>query len=143
MRLGTDEYLSEVQLRTNEDEEYRRLAQDEHESFTLVLLAEPLKGVKEDIVVGFEVDGGQISDIWRGERKTEFVLSGPYGVWVDILRGVLGPTRAFLMRKLRVRGSMMRLLRTSDSTIRWVEILRTIPTEFEGDYGRHNFLGKG
>ncbi len=70
------------------------------------------------------------------------MLSGPYGVWVDILRGVLGPTKAFLMRKLRVRGSMMRLLKTSDSTMRWLEILRTIRTEFEGEYERHNLSGE-
>ncbi len=143
MRLGGKEYLEEVQSRTNEDGEYRRLAQDEHESYTMVLLGEPKKGVPEDVVVGFQVDGGEIAEIWSGERKTDFVLSGRYGIWVDILRGKLGPTRAFLTRKLRVRGSMMRLLKTSDSTMRWVEILRSIPTEFEGDYAKHNIIGKG
>ncbi len=141
MRLGSEEYLEEVQRRTNEDEEYGRLAKDEHDSYTMILLAEPGKGVKEDLVVGFQVEGGRIADIWSGDRNTDLVLSGTYGVWVDILRGALGPTRAFLMRKLRVRGGMMRLLRTSDSTMRWVEILRTIPTEFEGEYEQYNLSG--
>ncbi len=143
MKLGSEEYLREVQRRTNEDEEYRRLARDEHESYTLILLEEPNRGVLGHVLVGFQVDGGELVDIWSGERKTDFVLSGRYGTWVDILRGKLGPTRAFLMRKLRVRGSMMRLLKTSDSTMRWVEILRTIPTEFEGDYAKHDLVGAG
>ncbi len=142
MRFGSEEFLQEVQFRTNRDEEYRRLAEKERDSYTLVLLAEPTVGVMEDISVGFQVDSGQITDIWRGERKTSLVLSGPYGVWVDILRGALGPTKAFLMRKLRVRGSMMRLLKTSDSTMRWLEVLRTIPTEFEGEYERYNLSGE-
>ncbi len=141
MKLGSPEYLEEVQRRTNADEEYRRLAADERDSYTLVIQAEPDKGVHEDLVVGFRVDGGQITEIWQGERPTDFTLSGPYGVWVDILRGKLGPNRAFTMRKLKVRGNFLKLLRGADSTNRWVQILQTIPTEFEGEYVQYNLPG--
>ncbi len=55
MRLGSEEYLRELQRRTNRDEEYRRLAEKEHDSYTLVLLAEPARGVLEDISVGWIV----------------------------------------------------------------------------------------
>jgi len=142
MKLGSPEYLTEVQRRTNADEKYRQLAKNEHDSYTLVLEAEPHKGVKERLVIGFRVDGGQITDIWQGERPTDFTLSGPYGVWVDILRGKLGANKAFTMRKLKVRGNFLRLLRGADSTNRWVEILRTIPTEFEGEYAQYNIKGE-
>jgi putative sterol carrier protein len=141
MKLGSPEYLEEVQKRTNADEEYRRLAAEEHDSYTLVIQAEPDKGVHEDLVVGFRVDGGQITEIWQGERPTDFTLSGPYGVWVDILRGKLGPMKAFTMRKLKVRGNFLKLLRGADSTVRWVQILQTIPTEFEGEYAQYNLPG--
>ena len=65
------------------------------------------------------------------------MLSGPYGVWVDILLGKLGASKAFVTRKLKVRGSFLRILQSSDSTMRWLDILRTIPTEFEGSYARN------
>ena len=139
MKLGSPEYLAEVQKRTNADEEYRRLAASEHDSYTLMLQAEPQRGVDEDVVVGFRVEAGEIAEIWQGERPTDFTLLGPYGVWVDILRGELGPNKAFTMRKLKIRGNFLRLLRGADSTIRWVEILRTVPTEFEGEYAPCNF----
>jgi len=141
MKLGSLEYLDEVQKRTNADEKYRRLAAEEHDSYTLVIQAEPQKGVNQDMVVGFRVDAGQITDIWQGERPTDFTLLGPYGVWVDILRGALGPNKAFTMRKLKVRGNFLKLLMGSDSTIRWVQILQTIPTEFEGVYAQYNLPG--
>jgi len=141
MKLGSPEYLEEVKRRTNADEKYRELAKNEHDSYTLVLQAEPDKGVLQDTIVGFKVDGGQITEIWAGERKTDFVLSGPYGVWVDILRGKLSANKAFTMRKLKVRGNFLKLLKGADSTNRWVEILRTIPTEFEGEYARYNLSG--
>ena len=143
MKLGSPEYLEEAKRRSNCDATYCRMTQNEHESYTLVLQAEPKKGIQSNTTLGFQVDHGQIPEIWVGERKTDFLLIGPYGVWVDILRGALNPNKALTMRKLKVRGNLLQLLRTSDSTIRWVEILQMIPTEFEGEYAQYNTGGKG
>jgi hypothetical protein len=46
--------------------------------------------------------------------------------------------KVFIMRKLKVRGNFLKLLRGADSTVRWVQILQTIPTEFEGEYAQYN-----
>jgi len=43
-----------------------------------------------------------------------------------------------MTRKLKVKGNFMKLLKYSDGMLRWVEILRTIPTKFEGQYAQHN-----
>jgi len=134
MRLGGLEFLEEVQKRSNADEKYRELAKGQNESYTLVLEAEPAKGVPEPIIVGFNSEDGEIVEIWEGERPTLFTLSAPYGVWVDILKGKLGATKAITMRKLKTQGPFLQLLKGADRTMRWVEILCTIPTEFEGDY---------
>lgn len=142
MKLGSPEYLEEVKRRSNADATYCQMIKDEHESYTLVIQAEPKKGVNETMTIGFQVDHGQIPEIWTGERPTTFTLVGPYGVWVDILRGVLNPNKAFTMRKLKIKGNFLQLLKGADSTIRWVEILRTIPTEFEGEYAQYNFGGE-
>ncbi|MGQ9585630.1 MAG: SCP2 sterol-binding domain-containing protein [Anaerolineae bacterium] len=136
MKLGSLEYLEEVKTRSNADAKYRELAKGQNESYTLVLEAEPAKGVLQPVIVGFTTADGEITEIWKGERPTLFTLSAPYGVWVDILKGKLGPTKAITMRKLRTQGPFLQLLKGADRTIRWVEILRTIPTEFEGDYAR-------
>jgi len=46
----------------------------------------------------------------------------------------MGPIAAMTTRRLKIRGNILRLLSGSDSTLRMVELLRTIPTEFEGQY---------
>jgi len=79
-----------------------------------------------------------MTDIWTGERQTSFVLTAKYGVFVDILTGKLNVNRAFISRKLRVKGSLPRLLKTSKATERLVEVLREIPTEIKGDYSTKN-----
>ncbi len=136
MKLGSPEYLQEVVKRCNADEKYRALAKGQYETYTLVLEAEPDKGVKESVIGGFDCRDGEFVEVWQGKRATVFTLSAPYGVWVDILRGKLGATKAITMRKLKTQGPFLQLLKGGDRVLYWVEILRTIPTEFEGDYAQ-------
>lgn len=138
MELASKEYLKEVMERSNADEKYLELAKGENASYTFMIQAEPHKGVEKDIVLGYTVEDGVTTDIWLGERKTDFTISGKYGVWVNILTGKTGVTKAFLTRKLKVRGDLMKILKLSAATERWLEILRTIPTEFHGEYAQYN-----
>jgi putative sterol carrier protein len=135
------EYMNEVMKRTNADAEYQRLGKDETGSFTMILGAETEKGIPTSTIVGYREENGKILEVWQGERQTDFVLSGPYGVWVDILVGRIGATKAFVMRKLKVRGDFLRIVKGSDATNRWIEVLRTIPTEFEGAYVSSSIKG--
>jgi putative sterol carrier protein len=139
MRFGTMEYLEEVQRRSNADEEYQRLAKEESDSYLMVIKAEPDKGIPETTSIGYGAEQGTITDIWSGERQTDFVLIGLYGVWVRILTGQLDPNKALMMRKLKVKGNLLQLLKTSDATLRWLQVLQTIPTEFEGEYATQSF----
>ncbi len=138
MKLASSEYLQEVKKRSNADPEYLELAKGHSASYTLVLEPEPDKGVTEQIIVGFDNVDGKINEVWAGQRPTAFTLSAPYGVWVDILRGKMGPTKAIASRKLKTQGPFVQLLQGANRIVKWVEILRTIPTEFEGEYAQYN-----
>lgn len=138
MKLGSVEYMETVMARSNGDEKYRRLAKGQNESYTLVLEAEPDRGIAESVIVGFDCKDGEFVESWQGQRATMFTLLAPYGVWVDILRGKLGPTKAITMRRLKTQGPFLQLLKGAERVIRWVEVLRTIPTEFDGDYEEYN-----
>jgi hypothetical protein len=141
MKLASLEYLQEAKERSNGDSQYLELARGNNESYTLVLEPEPGRGVNEQIVIGFDNVDGLMDEVWLGQRPTMFTLTGPYGVWVDILRGKMGATKAITMRRLKTQGPFLQLLQGSSRIIRWVEILRTIPTEFEGTYAQYNLTG--
>jgi putative sterol carrier protein len=138
MEFVSKEYIKEVMARTNADEKYLELAKEENASYTFILQAEPGKGVEKDIVFGYNAEKGVMTDVWLGEKKTELVIAGKYGVWVNTLIGKTGATKAFLTRKLKVRGNLMKILRLANATERWLEILRMIPTEFHGEYAEYN-----
>ncbi|MFW9769456.1 MAG: SCP2 sterol-binding domain-containing protein [Candidatus Thorarchaeota archaeon] len=139
LELGSDEYRSEFRKRINSDQEYAKLASSVEDSYTLVLQAEPDKGVPDTRIVGFEIKQGKMTDIWTGEKDTSFILSAPYRVWVDILLGKIGANRAFITRKLSIKGNMPRLLKTAKATDRLVTLLREVPTEFHGEYNNQSF----
>ena len=139
MELACEKYLAEFKKRLNDDKKYDELAKKVDDSYTLVLQAEPEKGVAETITVGFSIKDGKMTDIWRGEKETSFILSAPYKAWVDILLGKIGPNRAFITRKLKIKGNMPRLLKTAKATDRLVQLLRDMPTKFHGQYEEYSF----
>ncbi len=141
MKLASTEYMEEAKRRSNADAAYLQLAKGNNESYTLVLEPDPAQGVTSQTIVGFDNMDGKMNQLWEGLRPTQFTLSAPYGVWVDILRGKMGATKAITMRKLRTQGPFLQLLQGGNRIIRWVEILRTIPTEFEGKFAQYNLSG--
>jgi putative sterol carrier protein len=143
MKLCSAEWLEEAKKRSNADEKYLELAKGHNASYTLVLEPEPDKEVTTTTIIGFDNVDGLMNEVWHGERPTEFTLSAPYGAWVDILRGKMGATKAIATRRLRTQGPFLQLLQGGNRIIRWVEILRTIPTEFEGIYAQYNLPGEG
>ena len=141
MKLGSPEYMQEVVKRTNSDEKYLKASKGENEIYTLVLEAQPEKGVDQTLILCYRIEDGKIVELFPDEREATFRVSAPYGVWVDVLRGVLGANKALMTRKLKVKGNFMKLLKYSDGVLRWVDILRTIPTEFEGEFAQFNIKG--
>ena len=141
MKLGSPEYMQEVVKRTNFDAKYLELSKDENEIYTLVLEAEPEKDVAEALTLCYRIENGKIAEVYPTEREATFRLSAPYGIWVEILTGKLGANKALMTRKLKVKGNFMKLLKYSEGVLRWVEILKTLPTEFEGQYAQFNIKG--
>jgi putative sterol carrier protein len=141
LKLGTPKYMQEVTKRTNSDAKYLQLSKNQNEIYTIVLDAEPEKGVNEASTICYRIEDGKIVEVFPAEREATFRISAPYGIWVEILTGKLGVNKAMMTRKLKVKGDFMKLLKYSDGVLRWVEILKTIPTEFEGQYSQFNIKG--
>ena len=129
MRLCSPEYMQEVVRRSNADEKYRALAKGQNVTYSTVLEAEPGKGVGQPVMAGFEARDGEIVAVWPGTRPSTFTLSAPYGTWVEILRGKLGATTAITMRKLKVQGPFLQLLRVQTAPCAgWTSCARYRPS---------------
>jgi len=121
-------------------------------TYTLRVEPEPENRVEKALTVGFSVVDGEIGEVWTNERRTtqftDLVISGKYGVWVDLIRNRTSITDAFLSKKLSLGGETNQIygptvwmsperlfaVALSPAAERIIEIARTIPTEFHGKY---------
>jgi hypothetical protein len=153
LEFGSEAYMQELMKRVNSDPVFLDLRKTgRNATYTLRLEREPENGVRADLTFGFEVVDGKIKEVWTGGNRTtqftDLVFSGKYGVWVDLLRDRLKITDALLARKLTLRGETDEIygptvwmspgplfgMSLTAATERIVEIARTIPTEFHGNY---------
>ena len=135
----SDEYRTTLRDMINEDEIYENAAKKINDSYTLVVQKEEENGVPTDIIVGYRIEEGKMVDVWEGEQNTPFVMAAPYGIWVDIVKGRLNATNAFVKRKLKVKGNLAKILTSGKATDRLIALLQGIPTEFEGNYKGESF----
>ncbi len=137
-RFMSREYLEEAARRTRLCSQYQAAARGFDDTVCFVVEAEPTRGVPNRYVAGMDLPAAK-EVFWGEERPTGFTFTAPYGHYVDIMTGKLDPVRALTSRRLKVSGSMPKLLRYVRATQEWIRLLRTIPTEFEGEYRDRSF----
>jgi len=124
------EALAEV---LKNDAEYQKAAEGFDSRFQFVVEPVPAKGVTERYAVGLRAP--KCDEVWDGINKdADYTLSGPYNIFVDILHGDIGATKAMVTRKLRLKGNMTNLLKYKKAIDLFVAALGQVDTEFEGDF---------
>ncbi len=66
----------------------------------------------------------------RNARKAEYIVEGPYQSWRSLIMGELEPMRAIMGRKLKLTGSMMKVMRNVNATSELAKNCRKVPTAF-------------
>jgi len=133
MLAFSKEWIDALAEKLKDDEKYQEAAVGFDSLFQFIIEPEPDKGVSERKEVGIKLP--ECDETWEGVRDdVDFTMSGRYGVYVDVLTGKIGATRAIAMRKLKVKGNLANLLKFKRAIDRYVEVLGEVDSEFEGDY---------
>lgn len=136
-KFGSDEWLQAYKDAINSSPELAEAASDWERDITLVVEAEPDKGVPMDLWGLFEVEHGKCESAKAvtpevGQRA-EYVIRAPYSRWREIIEGKLDPTRALLQGKLQVKGDLKTLTQEVEATRALVRAAASIPTKFPDD----------
>lgn len=118
----------------NDNDEHRAAAVDWEGDVTLVVEADPLAEVPEDVWAWLDLWHGEcraaeIVDRDRGERS-RYIISAPYQQWKDVINGKLEPLRGMTQGKLKLRGDLAMIAEYSDAANLLVSIAASIPTTF-------------
>ncbi len=133
-KFATDEWLEAYKDAINSSAELAQAAGDWERDITLVVEAEPDRGVPIDLWGLFEIEHGRCKQATAVTPETgalaEFVIRAPYSRWKEIIEGKLDPTRALLQGKLKVKGDLKALTAEVDAAQALVRAAASIPTQF-------------
>ena len=136
-KFGSDEWLQAYKDAINSSPELAEAASDWQRDITLVVEAQPDKGVPIDLWGLFEVEHGKCKAATAvapevGDRA-EYVIRAPYARWREIIEGKLDPTRALLQGKLQVKGDLKALTQEVEAARALVKAAASVPTKFPDD----------
>jgi putative sterol carrier protein len=133
MLAFSKEWIEALAEELKNDDEYQQAAVGFDSRFQFVVEPVPAKGVTERYAVGLKAP--QCDEVWEGIRKdVDYTLSGPYSIFVEILNGNIGATKAMVTRKLRLKGNMTNLLKYKRAIDLFVAALGKVETDFEGEF---------
>lgn len=104
----TDEYYQTIAKRLNDDDEFQEKASNL--STSLVQVAKD-----KDKAVKFTIDDGQVTAQEVGpDEEAEFRLIASYDDWTKVVKGEEKVDKLVMMGKMKVEGSMAKLLQYRD-----------------------------
>jgi putative sterol carrier protein len=126
----TDAWIKEAKEKINASEAYQKAANVWEGDLVFIVTAVP--------------DERQVAylymDLWHGEcrdayetdknKNSEFTITAPVAVWRDVLEGKLDPIRGIMSRKLKMSGSMAKIMKSPKAASELVNACSNIDTEW-------------
>jgi putative sterol carrier protein len=67
------------------------------------------------------------------EKKGKYLISAPYSTWRKIIEGKLDPIQGLMMRRLKLQGDLMQVMRYPKAAKDMVDACSQVPTNFVDD----------
>jgi putative sterol carrier protein len=122
------EYVEAIKEKLNTDERYAKIAQNWEGDMRLIL--EPDGSLHETMWLYLDLWHGKCRDAFIEDQTStktpSLILTAPYGNFVKLLSGEIGPMQALMTRKLSVQGSMAYLMRNVPTVLDFVRCCQEI-----------------
>lgn len=131
MLVFTQEWIDALAAALKADEMYQQKAKGFDSSFQFIVEPSAKLGITESRACGLNLP--QCDETWEGVREeVDYTMSAPYDVFFDIITGKASAVRVIATRKARIRGNLAKLLKYTGAINRFVEVMQSLPGEFEG-----------
>jgi putative sterol carrier protein len=131
----SDAWIKELQEICNADPEFRELSAHFSGNFIFRIEAEP--GVLEKPVFLFCLpdrgEGKEALEIASPEERpdAEYIITGKYGVWKNVVQGKQEPLRALMTRKLKlIKGKQLKLLKEVKLALKLISNCTRVDAEY-------------
>ena len=132
LKFPSDEWGKAFADQLNASEDYERSAKDWEGDFIFVI--EPDKAYPENAYLFIGLYHGKCTDAAmiasEDEREAQFIIRAPYTNWRKVIEGKLEPISAIMVRKLKLKGDMMKVMRYPKAAKELVNCVSRVPTDF-------------
>ena len=127
----SDEWVKELMTRVNNSSAYQKAAEKWEGDLLFVIEKGP--GLPEDAYL--------YMDLWHGacrsaaqvdatSTSSEFEIRAPLPTWQQVLDGKLDPIRGLTTRRLRLKGNLMKIMKSPRAALALVDCARRIETTY-------------
>jgi putative sterol carrier protein len=127
----SDEWVTQLMEIVNESEAYAQAA--ENWEGDLFFVVEPGPGLDQPTYL--------YMDLWHGncrsagvfppsEKSPEFEIRAPLPTWRQVLEGRLDPIRGLTTRRLKLKGNLMKILKSPRAAIELVNCAKEVETVY-------------
>jgi putative sterol carrier protein len=121
------DYWKKVEEIANSDEDFRIKTKGFIASFIFNVTD------REDIPAIFvKFDDGFVTEVRKlgTDEMTDFILEGPYDIWVQVNKGEMEGANAIMTRMLQFKGNMSAIIRYSKAFLRLFQLMQQVPVEY-------------
>jgi putative sterol carrier protein len=132
IRFPSDEWIKELGKQLNASASYQRSARDWEGDFVFIVDPDDAYPQTAYLFLGL-LHGKSTGAAMLGhahERQTQFVIRAPFRTWRRVIEGKLDPIQGMMMRKLKVSGDMMKIMRYPKAAQEIVSCCALVPTDF-------------
>jgi putative sterol carrier protein len=134
LKAFSPEFANAYKDEINRSQTYKQAGKGWKWSVGLVVEAEPDKNVPEDQGLFLDLYEGEARDVRSvgpdEAKRADFVISGSYSRWKQVMKKELDPTRAMLQGKLKVKGDLPTIVRYTKASQEMAECTSRIDVEF-------------
>ncbi len=133
--MGTPEWVAAYEKLIQEDDTYKEVAKTWEGTVVIHILANPEIGLEDDLYM--------LMDLWHGDCRSvrlvpreigenaDFVLTGSFERWQTILEKELDVVKAMMQGKIKLKGSLPKIVRYVKACIRLVDLTSQIGSRFQ------------
>jgi putative sterol carrier protein len=124
LMFPSEEWVKEWVKTLNDYEAYQQAAATWEGDFLFVLEADA--GLSETVVIYCDLWHGKCRRAWivssdsPAPDNVEFEYKGPYGNWIKLLQGEIGPIKGLLQQKFRLKGNMAKVMKSTKAAMELV-----------------------
>ena len=130
----SDGWIKAAMVEVNDSAAYKNAASSWEGDLIFVITALPDE--RKEALLYMDLWHGQCRDAFEvsdpSSQNSEFVITAPLPVWRKVLEGKLDPIRGLVSRQLKMKGNMMKVMKSPKAAVELVNSCAHVETDWPG-----------